>query len=511
MSAVLAIDQGTSATKAVVVDDHGRLLAEVDQPFEGATYAGDGVEQDPAPLLASVVAAGRSALAVAGVPVGAIGLGNQGETVIVWDRRTGEALSSAISWQDRRSRIVTTRLADEQAARVDRVAQLTGLPLDPYFAAPKMTMLAASVVDLMRTRPDAVITTIDAWVTHQLTGAFVTDAATASRTMLLDPQRLDWDAEACALFDVDASRLPRVVACDEQVGLTSAFGGMVPVTGLIVDQQAALLAQDCRSPGMAKCTYGTGAFLLSNVGGEHRLSTTGLATSLAWVLRDGTRASCVDGQVYSVGAAITWLQRIGLIDEPSDLDRLGLAVPDSGGVSIMPTLAGMGAPVWRPDARGSFTGMTLSTTREHLVRAFGEGIAAQVALLVDAVSREAGARPAALRVDGGVTRSRLVMQAQADLIDAPVEVYPHGCATALGIAALALRGLAGPGAEESVVTGWQPVAVYEPSTDRGAAESIMARARAAVAAHAGGAGIASAAGAPSDAPSSTGASRSTDG
>lgn len=473
MSAVLAIDQGTSATKAVVVDARGRILAEVDHPFDGAAYAGDAVEQDPGPLLASVLAAGRAAVAAANVPITAVGLGNQGETVLAWDRRTGEALTSAISWQDRRAAVVTQRLADDESATVAEVSALTGLPLDPYFAAPKMAFLAAQVADLARRHPDMVITTIDAWVTHQLTGAYVSDAATASRTMLMDPHRLTWDESACTLFDIDPATLPHIVSCDEPVGHTTAFGAQMPVTGLIVDQQAALLAQNCREPGMAKCTYGTGAFLLANVGRGHTLSSTGLATSVAWAMSDGTQASCVDGQVYSVGAAISWLQRIGLITDPGDLDRLGMAVPDSGGVCFLPTLAGMGAPLWRPDARGSFTGLTLSTTREHLVRAFVEGIAAQVALLVDAVNQQAGARAAALRVDGGVTRSHLLMQMQADLINAPVEVYPHECATALGIAALALRGVDGPGAEEPVVSGWQPVAVYEPTADRSTADRIM--------------------------------------
>ena len=485
MTAVLAIDQGTSATKAVVIDEQGRLLAEVDHPFDGMSYADDGVEQDPKLLLDSVLAAGRTAVARAAVPIAAVGLGNQGETVIAWDRRTGEALTPAISWQDRRASAITQRLASTQSSRIAEVTRVTGLPLDPYFAAPKMALLSEQAADIMRAHPDAVITTIDAWVTHHLTGAFVTDAATASRTMLLDPHALDWDAAACEIFGIDPTRLPRVVACDEPVGMTTAFGDAVPVTGLIVDQQAALLAQGCRTPGMAKCTYGTGAFLLANVGREHSLSTSGLATSLAWVMRDGTRASCVDGQVYSVGAAITWLQRLGLIAEPGDLDRLGLAAGDSGGACFLPTLAGIGAPLWRPDARGSFTGLTLSTTREQMVRAFGEGIAAQVALLVDAVSRDAGAAPAALRVDGGVTRSRLIMQTQADLIGAPVEVYPHECATALGIAALALRGLAGAGAEEPVVTGWQPVAVYEPAPDRTVADRIMGEMRSALAATVG--------------------------
>lgn len=473
MTAVLAIDQGTSATKAVIADSTGPLV-DVDVPVTGTTYDDPRVEQDPIALLDSVIAAGRHAVASADSPVSAAGLGNQGETVLAWNLRTGEPLGPALSWQDRRSSAVTEEMGPSVATDLLR---LTGLPLDPYFAAPKMAWLRREIGDAWDS--DTTITTVDAWTTFRLTGEFVTDAATASRTMLLDPHTLEWSSAALAAFGLEGVPLPRVVACDARIGTTDAFGPRLPVVGAIVDQQAALLAEDCRTVGSAKCTYGTGAFLLANIGQAHAPSGSGLATSLAWAFEDGTRASCVDGQVYTVGAAVSWLQRIGLIDEPEDLDVLGGSVVDTAGVMCVPSLAGVGAPAWLPDARGRWSGLSLATTRAHLVRSFCEGVAAQVAVLADAVSLDTGGPITTLRVDGGLTRSRTIMQMQADLLGAPVEVYPHACATALGIAALSLRGIEGAGAEEPLISGWQPVATYAPQADASVSrERVLKYARA---------------------------------
>ena len=459
MTHVLAIDQGTSATKAVVASVDGPVI-DVDVPVEGTSYDDPRVEQDAMSLLDSIVRAGRAALRAWGSPVAAVGLGNQGETVLAWDTRTGEPLGPALSWQDRRSSTITESMDPGTAAALHR---LTGLPLDPYFAAPKMAWLRRELGD--RAGPHVAITTIDAWTNFRLTGTFATDAATASRTMLLDPRTLTWSDAAIEAFGLGGLPQPAVLPCDAPLGSTRAFGPELPVIGAIVDQQAALLAEDCRDIGSVKCTYGTGAFLLANVGVGHLPSSSGLATSIAWAFRDGTRASCADGQVYTVGAAVAWLQRIGLIDSPGDLDRLGGAVPDSAGVMCLPSLAGVGAPLWIPDARGSWTGLSLATGREHLVRAFCEGVAAQVALLAAAVADDIGVPLTSLRADGGLTRSHVIMQLQADLLGLPVEVYPHACATALGVAALTLRGLLGAGSEEALVSGWHPTATYLPRTD----------------------------------------------
>ena len=466
---VLAIDQGTSATKAVIATSDGALI-DVDSAVAGIRYDDDAVEQDPEALLDSILTAGRTALAASGDSVAAVGLGNQGETVLAWDIRDGRPLSPAISWQDRRASAITDALDPRTR---DALLRLTGLPADPYFAAPKMAWLRRRLGGaLSRT---TAITTIDAWTNFRLTGRFATDAATASRTMLLDPETLDWSPEAIAAFGLEELPMPEVIACDARLGTTSAFGPSIAVIGAIVDQQAALLAEGCLAEGDAKCTYGTGAFLLANVGTRHAPSAAGLATSLAWAMSNGDRASCVDGQVYTVGAAVSWLERIGLIDSPADLDRLGGSVASTGGVICVPALAGVGAPTWRPDARATWQGLSLATSREHMVRAFCEGVAAQVALLAAAAANDIGAPLASLRVDGGLTRSRVVMQLQADLLGVPVEVYPHTCATALGVAALALRGLEGPGAEDDLIKGWGPAATYVPTVS---ADEASARVRA---------------------------------
>ncbi len=471
---VLAIDQGTSATKAVVFCPERGVLADVDVPVPGGRFAGDAVEQDPEALWQSVVDAGTRALAAAGEPVEAVGVGNQGETVLGWDRASGAPLTMAVSWQDRRAVSVTDRLRAEGWA--DRLVGLSGLPLDPYFAAPKQSWVQATLLDQGSAPATAVVSTVDAFVLHRLTGgAYVTDATTASRTGVLDLDAGAWHADACAAYGLDPRRLPEVVSCDETLGVTEAFGPRLPVVGAMVDQQAALLAQGCRDRGEAKCTYGTGAFVLAALGERPTRSTAGLATSIAARLRDGVTRYCADGQVYSVGAAVRWLERVGLVDGPEDLDRLGLAEADSGGVAFVPSLAGLGAPVWRPQARGAFVGLSLATTRGQLLRAVGEGVAAQVTLLARAVEADLGAPLSALRVDGGLTRSRLVMQAQADLLGAPVEVYPQACATALGVAALTLRGVHGAGAEDVVVRGWTPSAVFEPTADRSTAEGVYDR------------------------------------
>jgi glycerol kinase len=464
----LAIDQGTSATKAIVLDVDAGVVADVDVPVTGLSYHDDAVELDPESLWDSVVTAGHQALVAAGGTQGpgvdVIGVGNQGETVLAWRRSTGAPVSPALVWQDRRARSVTEELTDHAAM----LHRLTGLPLDPYFAAPKMTWLRRHVLTTdLRNDPDVVVTTIDAWVLHRLTGEFVTDAATASRTLLLDLAARQWSDAACAAFGLDAAAQPRVIGCDSVIGETSVFGAAVPVASAIVDQQAALFAQGCRSRGDAKCTYGTGAFLLATVGDVPVSSSAGLATSVAWQLADGEHSYCVDGQVYTVGAAVRWLQRLGVIAGPEEVDQVGGSVDDTAGVQFVPSLAGVGAPDWRPAARGAFTGLTLGTSREHLVRAVAEGIAAQVTLLVRAIESDLGADLHALRVDGGLTRSTLVMQTQANLLGVPVEVYPHHCATAIGIGALALRGIATSTTEraaaDALTTQWAPTQVFEPA------------------------------------------------
>lgn len=458
MAAILAIDQGTSGTKAVVSGEDGAVLATAEEPVRPDYLPGDGVEVDPEALWESVVVAGRRALAEAGVPVAAVALANQGETVLAWDRATGRPLTRALVWQDGRSRTVTDRLA----THADAVAERTGLVLDPYFSAPKMRWIREEWTT------DGVVTTTDAWLVHRLCGAFVTDSSTASRSLALAVDDVRWDDELLELFGLGGEELPRVVASDEVVGSTTVFGPELPVAGLIVDQQAALLAQSCLAAGSAKCTYGTGAFLLANVGEQAVRSSTGLTTSVAWTLRDHT-AYCLDGQVYTAASAVRWLVDLGVLEHATDVDRVAAA--DPGGVLCVPSFAGAAAPWWRSDATASLTGLTLASGRAEVVRAVLDGIAAQVAVLLGSVAGDLGRSLSVLRVDGGLTHSRVLMQAQTDLAQTPVELYPGAHATALGAAAAARLAL-DPGLSAAEAVGaWQPDRVYTPdwSADRAAA------------------------------------------
>ncbi|WP_422746231.1 FGGY family carbohydrate kinase [Mycobacterium sp. WMMD1722] len=457
MTYLLAIDQGTSGTKAIVVDERGTVVSVAEVGLR-PQYLGHGaVEQDPKALWRSVVEAGRKALAHAGVPVAAVALANQGETVLAWDRDTGRPLSPAIVWQDRRAESVCAPLADS----AQHIARRTGLVLDPYFSAPKMAWLRGNLTG------DGVVTTTDTWLVHRLCGAFVTDASTASRSLLTALDRMAWDEELLGLFGLAGETLPDIVDSDDIVGTTDVFGPPIPVTGLIVDQQAALLAESCLEPGAAKCTYGTGAFLLAQLGATAALSSTGLTTSVAWRLREQT-SYCVDGQVYTAASAVRWAIELGLVPAADQLDTV--AAESSDGVLCVPALAGLAAPYWDSAATASFSGMTLASGRGQLVRALLEGVAAQIAALAELVATDLGQPLTRLRVDGGLTRSTVLMQAQADLGQIPVEVYPSLHATALGAAACARLALDGTLSPADAVGTWTPDRTYEPrwSADRAA-------------------------------------------
>ncbi|WP_328485608.1 FGGY family carbohydrate kinase [Streptomyces zaomyceticus] len=463
---VLAVDQGTSGTKALVLCPERGVIGSGTAPVRPRYLPGGLVEVDPRELYDSVVSAGRAALAEAGTPVVAVGLANQGETVLAWDPATGLPLTDALVWQDRRAASVCAEL-DSHA---ERLRQLTGLPLDPYFAAPKMAWIRRHATGA------GVVTTSDAWLVHRLTGAFVTDAATAGRTGLLDLDTLAWSETALDLYGLGGERLPRVVDCDTPVGTTTAFGPPLPLTGLLVDQQAALLTQSADRPSAAKCTYGTGAFLLAQTGPEARRTSSGLVGCVAWRL-GGQVSHCLDGQVYTVASTVRWLTDLGVIAGAEDLDPVGGGVADAGGVTFVPALAGLAAPWWRGDIRGSLTGLGLDTTPGHLVRALCEGIAAQVVELSSAVAADRGAPLTSLRADGGLTRSALLMQTQADLLQLPVEVSSLPDATALGVGAVARLGHDPRLTLREAVPEWKPSVVYEPRISGDEAAERLARFR----------------------------------
>ena len=449
MSTVLTIDQGTSGTKALVVDGDGNLLGLSEHPVRPHYLPGGGVEQDPHELLASVVGAGRAAVSKAGVPIDVVTIANQGETVLVWDPDTGKPLSNMIVWQDRRAESICAELA----AHKDTFAQRTGLVLDPYFSAPKLAWLRRNI-----TR-DGVVTTSDSWLLHQLTGEFVTDASTASRSLLTNLDTATWDDELLGLFGLADEHLPTIMPCDAVVGTTAAFGGAAAVGGLVVDQQAALIGEGCLRPGEAKCTFGTGAFLLANTGTTATRSSAGLAASVAWQVRDQT-TYCVDGQVYTAASAVRWMEQLGYITTAADMDKV--AAEDADGVLAVPALAGLGAPWWRPEAKASVIGMTLSTTVGHLVAAILQGIAAQVAELGSSVAQDLRQPLTRLRVDGGLTQCQTLMQSVADLMQIEIEVYPSAHATPLGAAALARMAHDPSLSLADAVVPWQPSLVYTP-------------------------------------------------
>jgi glycerol kinase len=469
--AILALDQGTSATKALVVRADGSVAAEAEVPVTTRVVGTGGVETDAEELWNSLLTAGKAAAAGADEVISAVALANQGETVLAWRRANGEPLSAAIGWQDRRA----TRVTDALVSYREQVRALSGLELDPYFSAPKMTWLRPQVPD------DAVITTTDTWLLHRLTGSYVTDAATASRTLLFDLDEGEWSQELCVLFGVDVAALPSIAGNTSVVGETRAFGPELPVVGTAVDQQAALFAEACFERGQAKCTYGTGAFLLTTLGGSAPRSDAGLATCVAWRIGDAT-TFCLDGQVYTAGAAVNWLVSLGIIDSAAALDavvddgnsRSGGAVV--GGTEVfVPALSGLAGPYWAPTARAAWSGLSLGTDRAAMVRAVLEGIAANVAVLGRAEVAELGCPIGRLRVDGGLVRSKTLMQAQADLLQAPVDVYATPHATALGVAALARLGLGDAATPADAVSAWSPAVTYEPRCTAAEAERRLAR------------------------------------
>jgi glycerol kinase len=462
MTTVLAIDQGTSGTKAIVVDGEGNLRGLAEQPVRPHYLPAGGVEQDPQELLTSVIDAGRAAASKAGLPVDVVTIANQGETVLAWDPATGKPLSNMMVWQDRRADELCTAMAEHR----ETFARRTGLVLDPYFSAPKLAWLRRNVTG------DGVVTTSDSWLIHHLTGEFVTDASTASRSLVTNLDTADWDGELLELFGLADEQLPSIVPCDVVVGSTSAFGGTAAVGGLVVDQQAALLGEACLRPGEAKCTFGTGAFLLANTGITATRSSSGLAASVAWQVRNET-TYCVDGQVYTAASAVRWMEQLGYIGTASDMDQVAAA--DAEGVLAVPALAGLGAPWWRPEAKASVSGMTLSTTVGHLVLAILQGIAAQVAELGSSVARDLGRPLTRLRVDGGLTRCKTLMQSVADLMQIEIEVYPSAHATPLGAAALARMAVDSNLSLAEAVIPWSPSLVYTPRWSADQAAEFRAR------------------------------------
>ncbi|MBU3076709.1 glycerol kinase GlpK [Sphingomonas quercus] len=436
---VLAIDQGTTSTRCIVFDAGARVLATAQREFRQHYPHHGWVEHDPADIWCDTLATARAVLAEAG-PVAAIGITNQRETVVVWDRNTGEPIHRAIVWQDRRTATVCQTLRD--AGHEPLVSARTGLLLDPYFSATKIGWILDAVPGARRRaeRGDLAFGTIDAFLLWHLTGGRVhaTDATNASRTLLFDIHRQCWDAELCALFGVPEPLLPEVRDSSGQFGETSLFdGGAIPIAGIAGDQQAALFGQTCFEPGAAKATYGTGCFMLMNTGRAAVTSNNRLLTTTAYRL-DGEASYAVEGSIFVAGAGVKWLRDgLGLITHASQTDDMATRVADNGGVYMVPAFVGLGAPHWRPEARGLISGLTLGTTAAHVARAALEAVAYQTRDLAEAMAADGAGRPEALRIDGGMSANSWLCQFLADILETPVERPAMPETTALGAAFLA--------------------------------------------------------------------------
>jgi glycerol kinase len=439
---VLALDQGTTSSRAIVFDHSGTVVAKSQAEFAQIFPKPGWVEHDPKAIWASQSGVMHAVLAKSGIAtrdIAAIGITNQRETTLVWDRKTGTPIANAIVWQDRRTADICDRL--RAAGHGPMIAAKTGLVIDAYFSASKLKWLLENVPGAKEraAKGELAFGTVDTWLIWQLTGgaAHVTDATNASRTMLYDIHRGAWDDELLALFGVPRSMLPRVVPSTGVCAEVSIDGARIPIAGIAGDQQAALFGQACLSPGMAKNTYGTGCFMLMNAGPKPVASTHNLLTTVAWE-RGGVRDYALEGSVFIAGAVVQWL-RDGLkaVRSASEVEAMATSVPDTGGVYFVPAFAGLGAPHWDPHARGAIVGLTRGTTTAHIARAAVESIAFQSADVLRAMQMDAGIELQQLRVDGGATANNFLMQFQADVLGVPVVRPRVAETTALGAAYLA--------------------------------------------------------------------------
>jgi glycerol kinase len=472
---VLAVDQGTTGTTVLLFDVTGRVLSrayrQVTQYYPQAGW----VEHDAGEILAGVAGAIGEVLAGAESLPKAIGIANQRETVVVWERDSGHPVHPAIVWQCRRTAPYCDRL--RRRGVEEELTAKTGLLLDPYFSATKLAWLLAEVPGLARRAQagELLAGTIDTWLTWHLTGRHATDCSNASRTMLFNIHRLDWDEELLALFGIPRCLLPEVVDTSGMVGLTRRVGGIppgLPVSALVGDQQAALFGQACFRRGMAKNTYGTGAFILINTGEVAERPRAGLLTTVGW-RKNGAVTYCLEGSVFIAGAAVQWLRdSLRIIASAAETEELALAVKDTGGVVFVPAFVGLGTPYWDPLARGTIVGITQGTRREHIVRACLEAIAHQSQDVLDCMAAQS-VRPSMLRVDGGAARNGALLQMQANLSGLEVHRPAVVETTALGAAMLAGLAVGVWSGEAQLEQVWQADAQYRPTW--GEAERLKAR------------------------------------
>jgi len=479
VSFILALDQGTTSSRAILFDHDGGIVAVAQQEFPQLFPKPGWVEHNPVDIWTTQTGVAAEVLQKTGLgaaDIAAIGITNQRETTIVWDRETGEPVGNAIVWQDRRTAPACDALRKRKLDRVIR--RKTGLVLDAYFSATKLQWILTHV-PRARARARAgrlAFGTVDSWLVWKLTGgaAHVTDASNASRTMLYNIRTGDWDDELLDLFGVPRAMLPEVRASSEIVGHTTCFGAPIPIAGIAGDQQAALFGQACTSPGMVKNTYGTGCFMLMNTGERPIASKHRLLTTVAWRIGHRTEYA-LEGSIFIAGAVVQWLRDgLGIIRSAAEVEALAASVPDTNGVYLVPAFTGLGAPHWDPYARGTLVGLTRGTSRAHIARAALEGIALQVMDVLHAMEADAGIRLRELRVDGGACANNLLMQLQADLLDVPVVRPTVAETTALGAAYLAGLAVGFWKSQADIARHWRSDRRFTPHMKAGARNALAA-------------------------------------
>jgi len=467
---ILAIDQGTTGSTALVFDREGAIAGRGYAEFTQHFPQPGRVEHDADEIWQVSRTVAQRALAGAGITgtdLDAIGITNQRETVVAWDPDTGRPLHRALVWQDRRGAGRCDQLRAEGAEEL--VRERTGLVLDPYFSATKIEWLLNNADGAKQAR----FGTVDSWLVHKLCGEYVTEYSNASRTMLFDTARLEWDPDLCGIFGVDPESLPAVRPSAGVFGVTSEFGGEVPVAGVAGDQQAALFGQACLAPGMAKNTYGTGSFVLLNAGRTRPVPGEGLLGTIAWAIA-GEVTYALEASIFVTGSAIQWLRDgLGIIKRAEETEALAASLDSNEGVYFVPALTGLGSPWWDPYARGTLVGLTRGTGRTHIARAALEAIAFQAADAVAAQEKAAGRSLDRLRVDGGAVANRWLMQFQSDLLGVPVEVPAVTETTAFGAAGLAGVGI-GLWDAPGFAARWRSDRVFEPRISRDEAATLMA-------------------------------------
>lgn len=476
---ILALDQGTTSSRAIVFDKEGKLVSLAQKEFKQYYPQSGWVEHDAREIWSSQLSVATEAVAKAGLKassIAAIGITNQRETTVIWERSTGQPIHPAIVWQDRRTAEYCDRLKAD--GHGDRIREKTGLPVDAYFSASKINWLLDHVPGARGKAENGELAfgTVDSWLVWNLTGGeqHVTDVTNASRTMLFNIHTLQWDDELLELFGVPKSLLPEVKSSSEVYGSTAAniLATRIPIAGIAGDQHAALFGQLCTKPGMVKNTYGTGCFILMNIGDKPVLSGNNLITTIAWQL-DGKVSYALEGSIFIGGAIVQWLRDgLGIIRHSADVEELAAKVPDTDGVYLVPAFAGLGAPHWDPYARGTIVGLTRGSTAAHIARAALEGIAFQTVDILHAMEADAGTDIRELRVDGGATANNLLLQFQSDVLQAKVVRPQLTETTAIGAAYLAGLAIGLWKHPDEIQNQWQVDRTFEPDKEYPAESAI---------------------------------------